>query len=260
MRAPLGLRPPALGRGLRLGLVAAGAVTSGVAATTAVPRVRARDGRARPARRRGSGCWCASRSAPCGARRRRSVRRSAPRRGERLRAAVGRLVQAAAFGLSHVADARRHRRARAGHRAGDRRCRVGVRLAVRTIRQPGRADARAPGGQRSRRGGRAGRAATGRAVSRASDVARRPLEQVRVGVGVVDPEADDPARRDPDDRGVEFVTGRRRRRWGISACSAVPRISRQRTRHGSRRRDVVDDEGHRVDCCAMLRNFWLFDI
>src|SRR5258706_15140802 len=37
-RAPLGLRPPALGRGLRLGLAVAGAVTAGGAATTAAPR------------------------------------------------------------------------------------------------------------------------------------------------------------------------------------------------------------------------------
>ena len=40
---------------------------------------------------------------------------------------------------------------------------------------------------------------------------------------------------------------------GASACSAVPRISRQRTRHGSRRGDVVDDEGHRgvaARCCG----------
>ncbi|MFN8033783.1 MAG: CPBP family intramembrane glutamic endopeptidase [Mycobacterium sp.] len=39
-RAPLGLRPPELWSGLRLGGAAAGAVAVGVAATTAAPRVR----------------------------------------------------------------------------------------------------------------------------------------------------------------------------------------------------------------------------
>jgi membrane protease YdiL (CAAX protease family) len=39
-RAPLGLRPPQLWSGLRVGGLAAGAVAAGVAATTAVPRVR----------------------------------------------------------------------------------------------------------------------------------------------------------------------------------------------------------------------------
>ena len=40
-RAPLGLRPPALGSGLRLGLAVATPVTLGVAAATALPPVRA---------------------------------------------------------------------------------------------------------------------------------------------------------------------------------------------------------------------------
>ena len=39
-RAPLGLRPPALWSGLRLGVVTAGSVALGVAATTALPFVR----------------------------------------------------------------------------------------------------------------------------------------------------------------------------------------------------------------------------
>jgi hypothetical protein len=41
VRAPLGLAPPPLHRGLRLGAAAAGTVVAGVAATTVVPRVRA---------------------------------------------------------------------------------------------------------------------------------------------------------------------------------------------------------------------------
>lgn len=40
-RAPLGLRPPALRSGLRLGFAAAGVVAAGVTAATAAPRVRA---------------------------------------------------------------------------------------------------------------------------------------------------------------------------------------------------------------------------
>jgi membrane protease YdiL (CAAX protease family) len=105
-RASLGLRPPALGRGLRLGLAVAGAVTAGVAATTAAPRVR--DGMATrdlpdPA------VWLLVRI-PIG---------TVWSEEAAFRAALGsvtdgafgprwgRVVQSAAFGLSHVADARR---------------------------------------------------------------------------------------------------------------------------------------------------------
>jgi hypothetical protein len=105
-KPPLGLRPPALGRGLRLGLAAAGAVTAGVAATTATPRVR--DGMAardlpNPA------VWLLVRI-PIG---------TVWSEEAAFRAALGtvadgafgpswgRLVQSTAFGLSHVADARR---------------------------------------------------------------------------------------------------------------------------------------------------------
>jgi membrane protease YdiL (CAAX protease family) len=105
-RAPLGLRPPALGRGLRLGLAVAGAVSAGVAATTAAPRVR--DGMAArdlpdPA------VWLLLRI-PIG---------TVWSEEAAFRAALGtvadgafgprwgRLLQSAAFGLSHVADARR---------------------------------------------------------------------------------------------------------------------------------------------------------
>jgi CAAX protease family protein len=105
-RAPLGLRPPALGRGLLLGLAVAGAMTAGVAATTAAPRVRsgmaARD-LPDPA------VWLLVRI-PIG---------TVWSEEAAYRAALGsvadgafgpvwgRLVQSAAFGLSHVADARR---------------------------------------------------------------------------------------------------------------------------------------------------------
>jgi membrane protease YdiL (CAAX protease family) len=106
MRAPLGLRPPALGRGLRLGLVAAGVVTSGVAATTAVPRVRgAMADRDLPA----PGFWLLVRI-PIGtvwseeAAFRAALGSAA---GTAFGSRWGRLVQSAAFGLSHVADARR---------------------------------------------------------------------------------------------------------------------------------------------------------
>jgi membrane protease YdiL (CAAX protease family) len=105
-KPPLGLRPPALGRGLRLGLAVAGAVTAGVAATTATPRVRegmaARD-LPDPA------VWLLVRI-PIG---------TVWSEEAAFRAALGsvadgafgpswgRVVQSAAFGLSHVADARR---------------------------------------------------------------------------------------------------------------------------------------------------------
>jgi CAAX protease family protein len=105
-RAPLGLRPPALGGGLRLGLAVAGAVTAGVAATTAVPRVR----RGMAARDLPDpGVWLLVRI-PMG---------TVWSEEAAYRAALGsvadgafgpvwgRMVQSAAFGLSHVADARR---------------------------------------------------------------------------------------------------------------------------------------------------------
>jgi membrane protease YdiL (CAAX protease family) len=104
--APLGLRQPALGRGLRLGLAVAGAVATGVTATTAAPAVRrgmaARD-LPDPA------VWLLLRI-PIG---------TVWSEEAAFRAALGkvadgafgpvwgRVVQAAAFGLSHVADARR---------------------------------------------------------------------------------------------------------------------------------------------------------
>jgi membrane protease YdiL (CAAX protease family) len=105
-KPPLGLRAPALGRGLRLGLAVAGALAAGVAATTIAPRVR--DGMAArdlpdPA------VWLLVRI-PIG---------TVWSEEAAFRAALGsvadaafgprwgRVVQSAAFGLSHVADARR---------------------------------------------------------------------------------------------------------------------------------------------------------
>ncbi|MDT5264784.1 MAG: protease family protein [Mycobacterium sp.] len=105
-RAPLGLRPLALGRGLRLGLAVGGTATAGVAATTVVPRVRgAMAGRDLP----DAAVWLLVRI-PIG---------TVWSEEAAFRAALGtvadsafgptwgRLVQSAAFGLSHVADARR---------------------------------------------------------------------------------------------------------------------------------------------------------
>ena len=105
-RAPLGLRPPALWSGLRLGVVTAGSVALGVAATTALPFVRTamadRD-LPEPALR-----WLAL-EIPLG---------TVWSEETAFRAALdtvatdafgssgGRLLQAAAFGLSHIADAR----------------------------------------------------------------------------------------------------------------------------------------------------------
>lgn len=105
-RAPLGLTPSRLGRGLRLGMVVAGAVSAVVAATTTVPRVRgAMADRDLP----DPAAWLLLRI-PIG---------TVWSEEAAFRAALGtvadaafgprtgRLVQSAAFGLSHVADARR---------------------------------------------------------------------------------------------------------------------------------------------------------
>jgi hypothetical protein len=50
-------------------------------------------------------------------------------------------------------------------------------------------------------------------------------------------------------------------RWPspTSACSAVPRISKHRTRHGSRDAMSSTTKATRL-LVAMLRNFWLCDI
>lgn len=105
-RAPLGLRPPALRSGLRWGGAAAAVVITGVAATTVLPQVRA----AMSARTLPQPGWKwltveiplgtvwfeeAAYRAALG-----TVAEAA------FGARYGRLLQAAAFGLSHIVDAR----------------------------------------------------------------------------------------------------------------------------------------------------------
>ena len=104
-RAPLGLRPPALWSGLRLGLTAAGSVVAAVAATTALPRVRAAmSDRDLPEATRS---WLLLRI-PFGTV---WTEEAAYRAALGTTAAAafgptgGRLLQAAAFGLSHIAGA-----------------------------------------------------------------------------------------------------------------------------------------------------------
>lgn len=101
-----GLRPPALWSGLRLGAVAAAAVTAGVAATSAVPLVRSEMRRKvlpdTPAR------WLALRI-PLGTvwPEEAAYRAALGKVGaEAFGPSGGQALQAAAFGLSHIADAR----------------------------------------------------------------------------------------------------------------------------------------------------------
>lgn len=105
-RAPLGLRPPALSAGVRWGSAAAGVVAVGVAAAAVHPRVRAamadREVPDPPVR------WLAL-DIPVGT----VWSEEAAYRGALASVAAdafgqrgGRLVQAAAFGLSHIHDAR----------------------------------------------------------------------------------------------------------------------------------------------------------
>ena len=104
--APLGLAPPPLRRGLRLGLAAAGTVAAGVAATTLVPRVRAamatRELPAHPARWLGLeiplGTVWSEETAFRGA--------LAAVAAEAFGPTAGRALQALTFGLSHIPDAR----------------------------------------------------------------------------------------------------------------------------------------------------------
>ena len=104
--APLGLRPPALWRGLRVGVVAGSAVVVGVAATTALPRVRASMER-RPLPE-SPAAWLLVRI-PLGT----VWSEEASYRAALSTLAAdgfgprgGQLLQATAFGLSHIADAR----------------------------------------------------------------------------------------------------------------------------------------------------------
>ncbi len=105
VRAPLGLRPPAVTSGLRTGAFVAAAVAAGVAATTVVPRVRGamgeRDMPTNPGRWLGveiplGTVWSeemAFRAA------------LATAAAEAFGPTGGRLLQAATFGLTHVPDA-----------------------------------------------------------------------------------------------------------------------------------------------------------
>ncbi len=105
-KAPVGLRPPALWAGLRRGSAAASVVAVAVAASSAIPRVRtAMADRTPPA---APATWLALRI-PVGT----VWSEEAAYRGALATLAAdgfgprtGRLVQAAAFGLSHIADAR----------------------------------------------------------------------------------------------------------------------------------------------------------
>jgi membrane protease YdiL (CAAX protease family) len=105
-KAPLGFRPPALWAGLRVGSAAAALVTAFVAAGTTIPRVRtAMADRAPPA---SPAAWLAVRI-PVGT----VWSEEAAYRGALATLAAagfgpraGRLLQAIAFGLSHIPDAR----------------------------------------------------------------------------------------------------------------------------------------------------------
>ncbi len=104
-RSSLGLRPPVLRSGLRLGSAVAGAVSAGVAVTTAVPRVRAamgdRDLPQRPGRWLGVeiplGTVWSEETAFRGA--------LATVAADAFGPTGGRLLQSVTFGLTHVPDA-----------------------------------------------------------------------------------------------------------------------------------------------------------
>jgi uncharacterized protein len=105
-RAPIGLRPPALWRGVRTGLVVASAVVVGVVLATASPRVRAAMAkRDLP----GSATTWLLVAIPLGT----VFSEEAAYRAalgtiaaDAFGPAAGRLLQSAAFGLSHLSDAR----------------------------------------------------------------------------------------------------------------------------------------------------------
>ncbi len=104
--APLGLRPPALWSGLRLGLPVAAPVAVGVAASTALPRVRVsiaeRDQPGPHAR------WLLVRIPLGTVWSEEAAFRAAlgTLAAEAFGSTAGRLLQSLAFGLSHIADAR----------------------------------------------------------------------------------------------------------------------------------------------------------
>lgn len=105
-RAPLGFRPPSLSPGLRSGAVAAGVVMASVAGATIIPQVRA--GMAERELPRRPGHWLAV-EIPLGT----VWSEEMAFRGALAAVAStafgptgGRLLQATAFGLSHISDAR----------------------------------------------------------------------------------------------------------------------------------------------------------
>ena len=105
-RAPLGLRPQQMSSGLRLGAAAAGLIAAGVIAGTALPRVRA--GMAERELPQRPGHWLAV-EIPLGTvwSEETAFRGAlAALAADGFGASGGRLVQALAFGLSHVPDAR----------------------------------------------------------------------------------------------------------------------------------------------------------
>jgi len=113
-RAPLGLRRPALWAGLRLGAAAAAPVVLAMAATTAIPPVR--DGMAERTLPTPTGRWLLLRI-PVGTVWAEEAAYRAALGTVAARAfgtSGGRLVAAAAFGLSHVPDARAARESVAG--------------------------------------------------------------------------------------------------------------------------------------------------
>ena len=105
-RAPLGLRPPRLWAGLRLGAAAGAAAATAIAATTAVPMVRlSMSVRELPTPAPG---WLALRI-PVGTvwAEEAAFRAALATAGaEAFGRSGGRWLQAVAFGLSHIADAR----------------------------------------------------------------------------------------------------------------------------------------------------------
>lgn len=105
-RAPLGLCPPRLWSGLRVGLVAGTAAVAGVVTTTSVPAVRlSMVGRELPP---SASAWLAL-QIPLGTVWAEEAAFRAALAAVSARvfgSSAGRLLQAAAFGLSHVADAR----------------------------------------------------------------------------------------------------------------------------------------------------------
>jgi len=105
-RPPLGLRPPRLWAGLRLGLAAGAAAATGVLAATSVPAVRlSMAGRELPA---SASSWLAV-QIPLGtvwAEEAAFRAALAALAGRAYGASGGQLLQAVAFGLSHIADAR----------------------------------------------------------------------------------------------------------------------------------------------------------